>query len=129
MNKKHILVVSNPDTMNKELFEWISTSETFDMTFAEAHEKAIELSHQQLFDMVLIDNTDKEINDKKLKAVLPILNSEALLVGYRGEAAPLLEAKVNQAFYMRKAKRMQQLLILDSFLNDSRNTIPPFSLN
>ena len=96
------------------------------MSFAEADENAIELSHAQLFDMVLIDTTDKEINSKKLRAILPILNSEALLLPYKGEAVPQLEAKVEQAFNIRKMKRMERLLILDSSLNRG---IPPFSLN
>ncbi len=128
MNKKHILIVSNPDTMNKNLFQWISTTEAFDLTFAEAHEQAIELSNQQLFDMVLIDNTDKEINDKKLKAILPIFNSETLLLSYKGEPAHQLNAKVEYAFDQRKLKRMKRLLILDSSTNEGRN-LPPFSLN
>ena len=129
MNKKNILVVTNPGTMNNDLFKWISTTDAFDMTFADAHERAIELSHQQLFDLVLIDVTDEEINAKKLKAVLPILNSEVLLLPYKGEAAHLLEAKVNYAFDLRKKKRMERLLILDSSINNGWNSLPPFSAN
>ena len=80
MTKKNVLVVSNPDTMHAELLEWISSTESLDMTFAESQEQAIELSNQQLFDMVVIDKTDANINIKKLAAILPILNAEALLL-------------------------------------------------
>jgi hypothetical protein len=37
--------------------------------------------------MVLIDKTDAALNVRKLGAILPILNSEAMLVSYEGEAA------------------------------------------
>ena len=128
MTKKNILVVSNPGTMSEELFAWINSTDTFHMTFAEADEIAIELSHQQLFDMVLIDATDPELNTKKLKAILPILNSEALLIGYTGETFVQLDDKVQQAFDRRKVERMKKLLILDSSINNRMN-LPPFSLN
>ena len=58
MTKKNILVVSHPDTMKQELLDWVSNEERFDMRFADTHEQAIELSAQQLFDLVLIDKTD-----------------------------------------------------------------------
>ena len=125
MNKKNILIVTNPEKMNENLFNWIDKTDTFDMSFAESHEKAIELSHQQLFDMVLVDGTDPEINTKKLKAVLPILNSEVLLVGYQGGEADELDEIVKGVFEWRKLKRMQKLLVLESAINP----IPPFSLN
>jgi len=48
MNKKNVLVVSNPETMNPKLLEWISNAGALDMTFADTHEQAIELSNQQL---------------------------------------------------------------------------------
>jgi hypothetical protein len=129
MNKKNILVVSNPETMKPELLEWISKSESLDMSFADTQEQAIELSNQQLFDMVLIDKTDETVNIKKLNAVLPILNSEALLLGYEGEAADQIDEKIKLAFDVRKFKRLQRLMILDSSMNQSRDGLMPFSLN
>ena len=129
MNKKNILVVANPGKMNNDIFKWISNTDAFDLVFADNHERAIELSHQQLFDMALIDITDEEINDRKLKAVLPLLNTEILMVAYNGEAIEMLEAKVNYAFDMRKKRRMQRLLILDSSVNNGWKSLPPFSVN
>jgi DNA-binding NtrC family response regulator len=129
MNKKNVLVVSNPETMNQGLLQWISNSDTLDMSFAETHEQAIELANQQLFDMVLIDKTDATVNVKKLGAVLPILNSEALLLGYEGEAAEKIDEKIKLAFDYRKFKRLQRLMILDSSMNQQRDDLIPFSLN
>jgi len=129
MNKKNILVVTNPELMNDELLAWISTTKNVDMTFAEAHEQAIELAHQQLFDLVLIDTTDENINAKKLKVVLPILNAEVLLVRYNGESMEQVETKIKEAFDFRTRLRMKRLLILDSSGSNKRNSLPPFSDN
>ena len=129
MTKKNILVVSHPDTMKQELLDWVSNEERFDMRFADTHEQAIELSAQQLFDLVLIDKTDELVNVKKLAAVLPRLNSEILMLGYEGEPVEKIKEKVNLAFDYRKFKRMQRLLILDSSEKQKNDGIMPFSLN
>ena len=129
MNKKNVLIVSNPETMKQELLQWISNSDAHNMAFADTHEQAIELSNQQLFDMVLIDKTDATVNVKKLKAILPILNSEALLLGYEGENPEAIEEKIKVAFEYRKFKRLQRLMILDSSNNQQANGLIPYSLN
>ena len=130
MNKKNILVVSNAGTMKPELMEWISNEDKFDMTFADTHEQAIELSNQQLFDLVLIDKTDENVNVKKLGAILPIFNAEKLLVGYEGEGKNEIEEKIKLAFDYRKYKRMQKMMILDSSVKKRKNDgLMPFSLN
>jgi len=129
MNKRNVLVVSNPETMNPELLEWISNTDALDMTFADTQEQAIELSNQQLFDMVLIDKTDATINIKKLGAILPILNTEVLLLGYEGEGAEKIDEKIKLAFDYRKFKRLQRLMILDSSITPQQPGVVPFSLN
>ncbi len=129
MNKKNVLVVSNPETMNPGLLEWISNAESLDMTFADTQEQAIELSNQQLFDMVLIDRTDANINIKKLGRILPILNSECLLLGYEGEEAEKIEEKIKLALDYRKFKRLQKMMILDSSIKPQQPGFMPFSLN
>lgn len=129
MNRKNILIVSNPDTMNNELFGWISTTEDFDMSFAQSHEHAIELANQQIFDLVLIDKTDTDVNAKMLKAVMPILNSDTMLVDYDGEEAVMIAEKVREAFEIRKLKRIQKMMILDSSNEGRHYFMHPFSLN
>jgi len=130
MNKKSVLVVSNPETIKPDFLQWISDTDTFDMTFADTQEQAIELSSQQLFDLVIIDKTDAEVNVKKLGKILPILNSEVLLVGYEGESSEKIEEKIRLAFDYRKFKRLQKMMILDSSTHQPRNNgLTPFSLN
>lgn len=129
MNKKNILVVSNPGTMKPELLEWISNADSLDMTFADTQEQAIELSNQRLFDLVLIDKTDVTVNVKKLGAILPRLNAEVLLLGYEGEAPDKIEEKIKLAFDYRKFRRLQRMMILDSSTKPQKPGFMPFSLN
>jgi len=130
MNKKSVLVVSNPETIKPDFLQWISDTDTFDMTFADTQEQAIEFSSQQLFDLVIIDKTDAEVNVKKLGKILPILNSEVLLVGYEGESSEKIEEKIRLAFDYRKFKRLQKMMILDSSTRQPKNNgLTPFSLN
>ena len=130
MNKKSVLVVSNPETIKPDFLQWISDTDTFDMTFADTQEQAIELSSQRLFDLVILDKTDAEVNVKKLGKILPILNSEVLLVGYEGESSEKIEEKIRLAFDYRKFKRLQKMMILDSSTRQPRNNgLTPFSLN
>jgi len=130
MNKKSVLVVSNPETIKPDFLQWISDTDTFDMTFADTQEQAIELSSQQLFDLVILDKTDAEVNVKKLGKILPILNSEVLLVGYEGESSEKIEEKIRLAFDYRKFKRLQKMMILDSSTRQPKNNgLTPFSLN
>src|SRR5215831_10773513 len=126
MSKKNILVVSNPGTMKPDLMEWISNEDKFDMTFADTHEQAIELSNQQLFDLVLIDKTDENVNVRKLGAIIPIFNAETLFVGYEGEGRNEIEEKIKLAFDYRKYKRMQRMMILDSSTRQKGNGVAPF---
>ena len=129
MNKKNVLVVSNPETMKAGLLDWISNSDSLEMTFADTQEHAIELSNQRLFDLVLIDKTDATVNVKKLGAILPRLNSEVLLLGYEGEAPDKIEEKIKLAFDYRKFKRLQRMMILDSSTKPQEPGFMPFSLN
>ena len=125
MNKKNILIVSNPEKMDKDLFNWIERSDAFEMSFADSHEQAVDMASQRLFDMVLVDANDPEINGKMLKAIMPILNAEVLLVGYKSGDADTIDQLINDAFEWRKMKRMQKLLVLEA----NASTAPPFSLN
>jgi hypothetical protein len=126
MNTKKILVVSGA---NDNLLEWANDSEDFEYLFAHTDERAIEISHQQLFDMVVVDNTDGSNDFRKLFAVLPILQSEIIVLGYNGEPVSELEGKVKHAFNKRKAERIKRLLILDSSGSKTWNNLIPFSAN
>ena len=134
MDKKKILVIASARQSNKELQQWAEESQAYEFRFVDTDEQAIEQCHRRAFDMVVADTTDENIGFKKLKAVLPILQSEILLLDYKGESLTELGEKVDHAFYQRKKERIKRLLILDSsrtstFYNNPWSSLPPFSSN
>ena len=128
MNKKNILVVSNNRQEENTLIQWTSVGHPFHVNIVDNDEAAIELFHQQRFDMVVVDGTDSNINHKKLNAVLPILQEDATLLRYGGETSKELEDNVKAIFEAKKYKRIRRMLMLEPSVNVSWK-LPPFSLN
>ena len=134
MNKKKILVITGSNPANAELQEWANQSGTYEFRFVDTDEEAIEQCHRRSFDLVVANTTDENIGFKKLQAVLPILQSEIMLLDYKGETVSELGQKVDRAFDHRKMERIKRLLILDSsrantFYNNPWENLPPFSAN
>jgi CheY-like chemotaxis protein len=129
MKKKNILVVSNQDASVSPLAEWTNAVDTFSLNIADSDEKAIELFHQQHFDLVVVDNTDSAINVNKLQALLPILQEDVPMLGYNGESAFELDRKVEATFDILKFQRLQRMMLLDSSMYSSPWTLDSFSLN
>src|SRR4051812_29695520 len=115
MNKKNILIVTQPEQMNGGLTEWISKAkDEYELVFTHSDEKAIELFHRFPFDMAIVDRTSGEIDYKKLLAILPILHKDVSMMSYEGEEAGKLYQKVKEALNTRKMQRIKKLLVLDS---------------
>ncbi|MER3464725.1 MAG: hypothetical protein C4329_10290 [Chitinophagaceae bacterium] len=130
MDKKQILIITNTEKANKNLSQWISNNEAYELFFASSDERAIELCHQSRYDMAVIDNTDPDIKLKKLQAVLPILQKEVLLINHNGEVAEDLQRKIVAAFNKRKYDRIKRLMVLDSSKPVHQpSSLPPFSAN
>lgn len=127
MNKKNILVVSNQEEQSS-LHGWLSDTHPFHVNIAGNDEVAIELFHQQHFDMVIVDGTNRAINSRKLRAVLPILQEDVLVLDYQGETAHDLDDQITAVFDARKYARIQRMLLLEP-TSSHFNDLPPFSLN
>jgi DNA-binding NarL/FixJ family response regulator len=130
MMKKNILLVSDAELLSPGMEEWIAGNEQYEITIVETDEKAIELAHQVLFDLVIIDEKSDEVSATKLNAVLPILHGDVLLVNYQGEEATDLDKQVRALFERRKWDRVRRLLVLDATTPLSEmHSLPPFSAN
>ncbi len=128
VNKKSILVVSDQQATHNSLHDWLCDSHAFHVNVANNDEAAIELFHQQHFDMVIVDGTDHTIDEKKLHAVLPILQQDVPVLDYQGETSHDLDDQITAIFESRKYARLQRMLMLEpspEYLWD----LPPFSLN
>jgi arsenate reductase-like glutaredoxin family protein len=129
MSKRSILVISTQkDNKESVLSTWSGIPHPFHLDIASTDEAAIELFQKQDFDMVVVDCTDSNIDHKKLKAVLPILQEDATLLTYQGETEKELEDNVEAVFNAKKFQRIQRMLMLEPSVNTSFN-LPPFSLN
>ena len=128
MNKKSVLVVSDQSTGKTSLNEWLSTRHPFELNIVDSDEAAIEVCHQYQFDVVVVDDTNDNINTKKLQAVLPILQDDITLLQYQGETRAQLEENVKAVFNAKKYRRIQQMLMLEPSVG-SFSSLPSFSLN
>ena len=128
MNKKTVLVVTNQLTKQNALSKWIDVAHPFHLDIVNSDESAIELCHQNHFDMVVVDGTDNNINSRKLHTVLPILQEDITLLNYAGETPEQLDDNVKAVFDAKKYKRIQKMLMLEPSVSAFSN-LPSFSLN
>src|SRR4051812_7329288 len=112
MNKKSVLVVANTLNESNQLSAWTSESHPFHVNIVSDDESAIELLHKERYDMVVVDHTDGKINDKKLQAVLPILQEDVTVLGYKGESVTELEESITAVFEAKKFQRIKRMLLL-----------------
>lgn len=125
MSTKNILIVSGGHLSAKDLEEW----KGFETTFAETDERAIELANRQPFDMAVIDRTSREVNIKKLSAVLPLLQEELKVLYYEGESLNALKNKMAAFFTQQKNERIKRFLVLDASAMNMDWHLPAFSAN
>lgn len=125
MNRKNVLVVTNRQAAGTSLQDWTAIAHPFHVNLVETDEHAIECCHLQQFDMVVVDTTDQSIDNKKLKAVIPILQEETIVIEYDGEPAEKLTERIEAIFNARKYKRILNMIMLESNGSD----LPQFSLN
>ena len=75
-----------------------------------------------------MDDTNNEINTKKLYAVLPILQDDVILLRYHGDTRTQLDENVKAVFNAKKYRRIQEMLLLEPSVGAFSN-LPSFSLN
>jgi hypothetical protein len=126
MSKKNIVVVTN---LQKSELQGLKNHADYDVTYLDNDEAAIELFHQRTFELVVVDETDKTIDHKKLKAILPILYKEVVVLAYKGESLENLELNIREIYRRKSMERVQRLLILDASEEGAWNGLPVFSVN
>ena len=122
MTKKNILIIKEQIDNNLD-----QQPEKYSVTVIDSHEKAIELFHQQNFDLVVVDQNPDSIDMKKLNALLPILQESAVLLSFNGDTD--LFDKINEVFYAQKMERLKRMLVLDSTTANGSFGLPAFSAN
>lgn len=127
MNRRNVLIVTRRQASSASLHEWALIAHPFHVRVVESDEEAIECCHLQQFDVVLVDETDEDIDSKKLHAVLPILQEKVILLRYDGEPAQKLSENVEAVFNAIKYRRILNMIMPEP--GDSQTPLPQFSLN
>ena len=122
MSNRTILIVS---AHREALESWPSY---YDTVFAATDEGAIELAQRQSFEAIVLDSTDPQLHQGKLRAVLPILQPDAVLFHYGGASEAPVQAAVQEHFRRQRNARIRQLVILDN-TNTDWSVPPEFSAN
>lgn len=124
MTKKNILIIKEQMKNNLD-----HQPEKYTVTVIDSHEKAIELFHQQNFDIVVVEQDSNAVDVKKLNALLPILQDSTVLLSFNGDKTEDLFEKINEIFHAQKLERLKRMLVLDSTATSGSFGLPAFSLN
>jgi hypothetical protein len=127
MNRKHVLLVSKISASSLLLQQWAATAHPFHLDVVDSDEAAIEFCHLRQVDMVVIDSTSGSVDAKKLAAVLPILQDNAVLFQYDGETSEKLTGSIEAIFNAQKYRRILNMILPEP--GDSQQELPQFSLN
>lgn len=127
MTRKQVLLVSNTKVSSHHLQQWTSLAHSFHLEVVDTDEEAIECCHLRQFDLIVMDKTSLHIDTKKLGAVLPILQDNAVLLTYDGEPAEKLEENIEAVFSAQKYRRILNMILPEP--GDGNQELPQFSLN
>jgi DNA-binding NtrC family response regulator len=129
MIKKNILIIKDATDTNEDSGTLINHLEEYNVTVVQSHEKAIELFHQNDFDMVLVNMHTETVDFKKLSALVPILQNSSLLLSFEDADKDSIKEKIKESFKVQKMERLKRMLILDSSTSQGAFGLPAFSVN
>lgn len=123
MKTKRILIVSGLDAA-----QWSFLDANYETSLVNDVETAIELAQRQGFDAVIGDTASDELNPRKLKAIVSILQPETLFYIASGSNEEAVLGGLKNLFDQQKLERVKRYLVLDSSQTAFRQ-LPAFSLN
>jgi hypothetical protein len=124
MNAKKILIITASDPAR--IGSWPSGYET---VCASGDEAAIELAQQQAFAAIVIDSSDEALHQRKLDAILPILQPDAPLFRFQAGAPTPVPDAVHEHFRRERNARIRRYLVLDDLKPFNGPELPAFSAN
>src|SRR5438270_6616500 len=102
MTKKNILIIKETTGSNEDTGTLINHLDEYNVTVVQSHEKAIELFHQNDFDMVLVNMHSETADFKKLSALVPILQNSSLLLSFEDDNKDFIKEKIKESFKVQK---------------------------
>jgi len=98
MEKIQILVVCSHQEILNTIIRLINNNEKWNGTGTDDIEQAIELFHQQAFDLVLLGSGLTGESENKLRKIFVLQNPEIKIIEHFGGGSGLLSNEIEEAF-------------------------------
>ena len=102
MEKIKILSIGRDPLLLKKLSTFINENPQWQSTATVDDETAIELFHQQKFDMILLIDQIEGESEKKLNSVFSFNNPDLMFVKHVGDSTQILAEEIQEALDKRK---------------------------
>jgi hypothetical protein len=102
MEKIQILSIGRDPLLLKKLSTFINENPQWQSTATVDDETAIELFHQQKFDMILLIDQIEGESEKKLNSVFSFNNPDLMFVKHVGDSTQILAEEIQEALDKRK---------------------------
>jgi hypothetical protein len=102
MEKIQILSICRDPLLLKKLSTFINENPQWQSTATVDDETAIELFHQQKFDMILLIDQIEGESEKKLNSVFSFNNPDLMFVKHVGDSTQILAEEIQEALDKRK---------------------------
>ena len=102
MEKIKILSIGGDPLLLKKLSTFINENPQWQSTATVDDETAIELFHQQKFDMILLIDQIEGESEKKLNSVFSFNNPDLMFVKHVGDSTQILAEEIQEALDKRK---------------------------
>jgi len=102
MEKIKILSIGRDPLLLKKLSTFINENPQWQSTATVDDETAIELFHQQKFDMILLIDQIEGESEKKLNSLFSFNNPDLMFVKHVGDSTQILAEEIQEALDKRK---------------------------
>jgi hypothetical protein len=102
MEKIQILSIGRDPLLLKKLSTFINENPQWQSTATVDDETAIELFHQQKFDMILLIDQIEGESEKKLNSLFSFNNPDLMFVKHVGDSTQILAEEIQEALDKRK---------------------------
>src|SRR6185312_5531361 len=116
MEKIQILSIGRDPLLLKNLSTFINENPQWQSTATVDNETAIELFHQQKFDIVLLIDQIEGESEKKFNSLFSFNNPDVIFIKHAGDSTEILSKEIQEAL----DKRKKPVNIVDDIFKDKK---------
>ena len=102
MEKIQILAIGRDPVLLQKLSKFINENPKWESTATVDDETAVELFHQQKFDVILLVDEIEGESDKKFRSLFSFNNPDLIFIKHVGDSTGLLASEIQEALDKRK---------------------------